>query len=97
MRPASLITLITDFAGKQDLVTKSLSGYGLSVHGGLRLEFFRHFFVQTDFSGGFMHQIHVRTRAAEHSAFAHQKCGDYMLCVILKRHGTGRNRAMTRK
>jgi len=32
-----------------------LGGYGLSVHGGLRFDFFKHFFLQSNWSTGFIH------------------------------------------
>jgi len=63
------------FAGKEDLATFSLSGFGVSAHAGLRLEFFRHFFIQSELSGGYMHQAHVRNRLNEPNAYAKQKFG----------------------
>lgn len=63
------------FAGSTDINTKGMSGYGLSLHGGMRFEFFKHFFIQSNISGGFMHQTHVRTRLNEPNAYAHQKFG----------------------
>ncbi|MFN5912082.1 MAG: hypothetical protein ACK45H_12155 [Bacteroidota bacterium] len=71
------------FAGKEDRVTVSLSGYGLSAHAGLRFEFFKHFFVQTDVSGGFMHQLNVKTRANEPNAFARHAYGYIMFDTVL--------------
>lgn len=63
------------FAGKTDRQTITISGYGLSAHVGLRLEFFRHFYLQTTFSGGFHHQVRVRTRPNDKSASASQMYG----------------------
>lgn len=63
------------FAGKKDMETVSMSGFAFSAHAGLRLEFFRHFFFQSNFSGGYMHQAHVRTRLNEPNAYAKQKFG----------------------
>jgi len=63
------------FAGREDRVTISMSGYGLSAHAALRFEFFKHFFVQPNFSGGFMHQVNVRTRANDPNSFARHAYG----------------------
>ena len=38
-----------------------LSGYGVSAIGGIRLTAFKHFFIQTEFKGGFIHLPRVRT------------------------------------
>lgn len=62
-----------NFGGKQDIDTKSLSGFAVSGHASLRFEFLRHVFIQTGFSGGFMNQSHVRTRFNEPNAYAKQK------------------------
>jgi len=51
-----------NFAGRFDQKTLSASGYGISGHLGLRLEFWRHLYVQTNLAGGFIHQTGVRTR-----------------------------------
>lgn len=50
------------FAGKKDMVTVAMTGYGMNAQVGIRLEFFKHFFLQSEFSGGFMHQVKVRNR-----------------------------------
>lgn len=63
------------FAGREDRMTISMSGYGLSAHAALRFEFFKHFFVQPNFSGGFMHQVNVRTRANDPNSFARHAYG----------------------
>lgn len=71
------------FGGQEDLVTVSLSGYALSAHAALRFEFFKHVFIQTNLSGGFMHQTHVRTRHNEPNAYVKQKYGYYMFDTAL--------------
>jgi hypothetical protein len=67
-----------NFAQKKDMVTISLSGYAMSAHLGLRFEFFNHFFLQAEGSGGFMNQVHVRTRNKDPFAYAKQKYGYVM-------------------
>jgi hypothetical protein len=61
------------FAGKEDAEYRSFSGFALSGHFGIRFEFFRHVFVQSNFSGGYMSQTHVGTRINDSNAFASQK------------------------
>jgi hypothetical protein len=63
------------FAGKRDYQTSSLSGFGVSAYAGVRFEFFRHLFVQTGLTGGYIGQFHVRTQESEPNAFAKQKYG----------------------
>lgn len=63
------------FGQKKDMVTISLSGYAVSAHVGLRFEFFNHFFLQAEGSGGFMHQVRVKTRPSDATAYATQKYG----------------------
>jgi hypothetical protein len=63
------------FAGKQEQKIRSFSGFAASVHLGVRLEFFKHVFIQSNFSGGWMGQSHVRTRANDPSSFADQNFG----------------------
>lgn len=50
------------FAGRKDVITISMSGYGLNAQVGIRFEFFNHFFIQSEFSGGLMHQVRVVNR-----------------------------------
>ena len=50
------------FGGNFTRRTISASGYGVSGHLGLRLEFWKHVFIQTNLAGGFMHQVNVKTR-----------------------------------
>lgn len=64
-----------NFEQQHTFATPSLSGYGLSLNGGLRLEFFRHFFVQLNSGLGFVHLTHVRTRPDDRNAFARQRFG----------------------
>jgi hypothetical protein len=66
-----------NFAGQHDMSTYSISGYGVSAHAGLRLEFFKHFYIQPNVSGGFLHQLHVRTRPEDRNAYARQSFGYY--------------------
>lgn len=63
------------FGGKKDMATVSLSGIGLSGHAGMRFEFFKYVFLQTNIATGFMKQVSVRTRANEYSAVARQHFG----------------------
>ena len=51
-----------NFGGEFTRRTISASGYGVSGHIGLRFEFWRHLFLQTNLAGGFLHQTRVRTR-----------------------------------
>lgn len=71
------------FAGRKDMRTISLSGYGLSGHLGARLEFFKHLFLQANASAGFMHQVKVKTRPNDPSAFARQMYGYGELDVVI--------------
>lgn len=63
------------FAGEEDVATVSISGFGLSAHTSFRFEFFRHFFMQTSFSGGYINLTHVRTRPNDPFAYAKQDFG----------------------
>lgn len=63
------------FAGRRNMSTMSLSGYGLSLHVGPRFEFFRHVFIQSNLGAGFMHQVKVRTRPNDPSSYARQAFG----------------------
>lgn len=60
------------FGNQFDRFTASISGFGISGHASLRLEFFRHFYIQTELSGGFLNLSHVRTRREDKSAYAQQ-------------------------
>ncbi|MCH2223529.1 MAG: hypothetical protein MK066_02075 [Crocinitomicaceae bacterium] len=63
------------FGGVKSMRTISMSGYGASLHAGLRFEFFKHLFIQTQLDGGFHHQVRVKTRKNDASSFASQKYG----------------------
>lgn len=64
-----------NFNGQFDRRTISVSGYGVSLHPGLRVEFFNHIFLQTNFSAGFMHQVKVRTRPEDKGSYGKQRFG----------------------
>lgn len=49
-----------------------LSGYGISVHTGIRFDFFSHFFLQSNWSGGFIH-LPKNPIATSQSAYAQHK------------------------
>lgn len=63
------------FAGKKDMVTISMSGYGLNAQVGVRFEFFNHFFIQSEFSGGLMHQVKVNNRPNMPEAYTRHAFG----------------------
>lgn len=71
------------FAGQEDRHTSSLSGYGISGHIGLRLEFFKHVFLQGNFNGGFLHQLNVKTRPDEPAARAKHHYGYGQVDAVL--------------
>lgn len=64
-----------NFNGQFDRRTISLSGYGFSVHPGLRLEFFNHVFLQTNLSVGWIHQVKVKTRPNDKNSYGKQYFG----------------------
>lgn len=70
------------FAGRDDRVTISMSGYAISGHASLRFEFWNHFFLQGEASGGFMHQTKVRTHPSDHNTYAKQKYGYSMFSTV---------------
>lgn len=63
------------FAGQESLYTPSISGFGLSLHSGLRFEFWDHLFFQTNLNGGYMNQLKVRTRPRSTDQYASQQFG----------------------
>lgn len=71
------------FAGRKDQVTISMSGYGASAHLGARFEFFKHVFLQANLSGGMMHQVRVKTRPNDPSAYARQFYGYGEMDIVL--------------
>lgn len=64
-----------DFAQQKNVRTISMSGYGISAHASLRFEFFRHFFIQPAVGGGFNHQVKVRNRPLDPTAFTRHAYG----------------------
>lgn len=54
-------------------VTRSLSGYGLSASAGLRLEFFRNFYIQAQISGGSINQTNLKTESDDKKAYIKQQ------------------------
>jgi len=53
----------TDFFwdGKQHHSTFEITGFGISAHTGVRFDFFNRFFLQSNWSGGFIYLPHNRT------------------------------------
>jgi len=64
-----------NFGQVHTFATPSISGYGFSVNGGLRLEFFKHVFVQMNSGLGLIHLVHVRTRPDDRNSSARQAFG----------------------
>ena len=64
-----------NFNNQFDRSTHSISGYGISIHPGVRLEFLNHIFIQTNLALGFNHQINVRTRPEDKSSYARHSYG----------------------
>lgn len=64
-------------------VTRSLSGYGLSASAGLRLEFFRNFYIQSQISGGSINQTNLKTESADKKAYIKQQFwyGQSQVCI----------------
>lgn len=64
----------TDFNwdGVQHHSTFAITGYGFSLHTGVRFDFFNRFFFQSNWSGGFIHLPHNRT-IQDQPDFARQK------------------------
>lgn len=59
------------FEGFRTEKVSSLSGYGLSLHTGLRFIFLKHFFIQGNIAGGLLHQVRVQTRPGSGSFASH--------------------------
>ena len=61
---AGAIVSFTDytFEGYRTERVSSISGYGISIHNGARLVFFKHLFLQANVAGGLVHQVRARTR-----------------------------------
>ena len=90
------------FGNIQEKKLRSFSGVAFSAHVGLRLEFFKHLFIQSNLSGGLMSQIKVSTRASEPDAFADQRFGFLQFdtnlgCLFYIRHTNNCNTCPTWK
>ncbi len=74
---AGVLVSSTDFTfgGNIDKKTNSFSGLGIGAYAGLRFEFFRHFFIQTGFSGGFIRQMRTRTFEFDPNSYSSQNLG----------------------
>lgn len=72
-----------NFANQFTRKTISVSGYGVSLHPGLRFEFFNHIFLQTNGAAGFIHQVKVRNRPDIKSAVAKQRFGYLASEIVL--------------
>ena len=72
--PKSNVTL--GFANKERYDDFNIAGYGFSAKAGLQLVFFKHYFIQGDVKGGFIHMPNIRTspdksdKASQHFFFA---------------------------
>ncbi len=64
-----------NFAGQFDRRTVSISGFGISVHPGIRALFGNHLFLQANVAAGFIDQLKVQTRPDDKGSFAFQKFG----------------------
>jgi len=63
------------FNNVQGPTTQSISGYGLSAFGGLRLEFFKRAYLYSDLSFGFLHKVNEKSNALDRSAYARHHMG----------------------
>jgi hypothetical protein len=64
-----------NFGNQFDRRTVSVSGYGISLSGGFRFDFFNRFFLQTNVVGGMIHQTKVKTRPNDDYSHAKQIFG----------------------
>ncbi len=71
------------FTGKRNQRVGSFSGYSVFGSAGLRLEFFRHLYLHTLLTGGFMDQMRVRTMENQPNASARQRMGFLQLQLSL--------------
>ena len=71
------------FAGQKDVRTISMSGYGLSLHTGLRLEFFRHVFLQSGLNGGLHHVLKAKNRPNDPTAYTRHAYGYFEFNTVL--------------
>jgi hypothetical protein len=69
---AGCLLTIADFNFEQKFsrYKASISGFGLSTHAALRFEFFQHFFIQGELSGGLINLMKVKLRADDPSVYA---------------------------
>ena len=65
------------FAQQQTAKTTALSGYSLGINASLRLEFFKHFFIQAESMLGFAHVLNAHTRSNDRNQYARQTLGYY--------------------
>lgn len=72
-----------NFGNQFDRKTVSISGYGVSLSAGVRLDFFNRFFLQSNIAGGMMHQLKVRTRPNNKYSHAKQVFGYIASEVVL--------------
>ena len=63
------------FGGEKDTLTKSLSGGGISIYVGNRLELKDRIFFQLNLSSGLLFQTHVRTRNENAFSYSTQNIG----------------------
>jgi opacity protein-like surface antigen len=71
------------FAGKRNLRVASFSGFSAFGAAGVRLEFFRHLYIEPMVIGGFMNQMSVRTTENQPNATARQRMGFLQMQVNL--------------
>jgi hypothetical protein len=64
-----------NFAGKHSRSTVAFSGFGITASSGLRFEFFRHLFIQTNLNGGLQKQTRLGTRGSDPYSYAKQAYG----------------------
>lgn len=67
-----------NFAQQFDRRTISLSGYGISGHVGVRLDFFKHMYIKSSVLGGFNQQLKVKNRPNDARAYTRHKYGFVM-------------------
>lgn len=63
------------YNGVKTQATTSLSGVGASVHSGIRFEFWKRIFLQTNIGAGYLFQHYVKTRPNEYDTFARHRFG----------------------
>jgi hypothetical protein len=69
---SGMMLTISDFNFQQqfDRYKASISGFGFSSHLSIRFEFWRHFFIQPEFSGGWINLTKVKLRKSDPKAIA---------------------------